>query len=615
MICGFYTAGDNPIPILSCPSLPGSEGALKFYPVEARGFRGGFLLHDNLPSGSGDMYCIDPGNDIVVLLSGFIFNRREISGYSHLSARDPDPVVVSQMFLKEGPDFVRRLNGDYAIFICRPALRRAYLFRDHVGIRPLAYSIIKGNLCFSSDTREMCRFIEAGAPPDKFWLTGFFRYIDFFRTPSPMVMRLPPGHYLEFSCDRQTLLTRYWYPEKIRTERKIQYDTMLSDLRSIVNDAVAIRCDSRFTAGAHVSSGLDSGIVAAIARKEYSSQSSFYGYSWSPVDFTAGEIPYDERDLVMSLCDSTGITPVLSGINREQFFRNVGRHFYNGGFYIEEETVREASARGTNLILSGWGGDEFISTGDRGIETDLLRHFSLRTWLRRNPVRPLSRFVMYFLEYTLFPALGILNPAIARSFARDTRYLKKGYSRSERKALRNFYFHTSRRQLHLRYLRSYHLQERCETWTTMGYRTGVEYRYPLLDRRIIEYMIRVPSELLCHTDLFRPLLRILGKGILPDDVRLNNSKKDHLFSAWWNELLRDAALRVIDETALWRSNPDLDFIDFGILEIDIEHYKSNPDRGDYRTLFKALVNIKALHEFTVEFRKGTSDAGECAGPG
>ncbi len=33
-----------------------------------------------------------------------------------------------------------------------------------------------------------------------------------------------------------------------------------------------------------------------------------------------------------------------------------------------------------------------------------------------------------------------------------------------------------------------------------GFRKGVEYRYPLLDKRIIEYMLKVPSELLCKTD-------------------------------------------------------------------------------------------------------------------
>lgn len=609
MICGCYTVGGSSIPLPSCSSFPESDEALRFFPVEAGGFRGGYFLHDNLPSGTEDIYFRDPGSDLLVLFSGYIYNRHEISGKTDPGVGDPAPVMAARMFLKDGPDFIRRLNGDFAIFICRPAGGRAYLFRDHAGIRPLSFAITGGNLCFSSDTRDLCRLIEAGGAPERIWLTGLFRYTDFFRTPSPRVRRLPPGNYLEFSPER-TRLTRYWNPERIRTDRKMEYDAMVSDLRGLLYDSIAIRCDSRFTAGAHVSSGLDSAIVAALSRGEYKSQPSFYGYSWSPADFAAREIPYDERDLVRSLCGATGITPVFSGITRDRFFHSLGRFFYNGGYYIEEDVARQASARGTNLIFSGWGGDEFISTGDRGIETDLLRHLSLRTWFRRNPARPLKRFVGYFLEYTLLPALGIMHPAIARSFERDARYLKKGYRRSERKALRNFYFHTSRRQMHLRYLRFYHLQERCETWTVMGYRTGIEYRYPLLDRRIIEFMIGVPSELLCRTNFFRPLLRILGEDIIPDDVRLNSSKKDHLFSAWWKEMLRDAAIRVVDETAAWNSNPDLGFIDFSILETDIERFKTNPDSVDKRTLFRALVNIKAIHEFTKEFRRSKDVSGE-----
>lgn len=609
MICGCYTFRDSSFPLPSCSFFPGSEEALRFYPVDAEGFNGGYYLHDRLPLCSRDIYYCNPESDMLVMFSGYIYNREEFSGGPDLSAGDPEPSLAARMFLKEGPDFVRRLNGDFAIFICRPALRRAYLFRDHAGIRPVSYAISDGNLFFSSDTRELCRFIGTGAAPDRFWLTGLFRYIDFSRTPSPKVRRLPPGHYLEFSRDK-TRLTKFWNPEKIRTDRKMNYDVMLSDLQELLNDAVVIRCDRRFTAGAHVSSGLDSAMVAALARRRYNSQPSFYGYSWSPANFTAGEIPYDERNLVRSMCAATGIIPVFTGITRDQFLKNLARIFYNGGFYIEEEIAGQASAAGTNLIFSGWGGDEFISTGDRGIETDLLRHLSLRTYFRRNPVRPLKRFIMYFLEYTLLPALGILHPSIARAFARDSRYLKKGYRRSERKALRNFYFHTSRRQMHLRYLRFYHLQERCETWTTMGYRLGVEYRYPLLDRRLIEYMIKVPSELLCRTDFFRPLLRILGEGILPDDVRLNKSKKDHLFSAWWEELMGYSARRVIDETGTWRQNPDLDFIDFSLLEKDTLRYKSNPESVDNRTLFRALVNIKAINEFTVEFRKRKDGSGE-----
>ncbi len=155
--------------------------------------------------------------------------------------------------------------------------------------------------------------------------------------------------------------------------------------------------------------------------------------------------------------------------------------------------------------------------------------------------------------------------------------------------------------MHLRYLRFYHLQERCESWMMSGYRRGIEYRYPLLDRRIVEYMIRVPSLLLCGTDHFRPLLRIIGEGWLPDDVRLNTSKVDPVYRDWWNELLRLSGLALMEEAEKWRDNPGLTFIDFERLSEDIELYRRDPSAIDSGVLFKALVYIKAVHQFTVEY--------------
>ena len=225
------------------------------------------------------------------------------------------------------------------------------------------------------------------------------------------------------------------------------YGEMLSDLKSLLTDAVSIRCDRRFNAGAHVSSGLDSGTVAALARREYASQAQFNGYSWSPAAFSPPEMKYDERDLVRSLCNKADIDPVFSDITSREFLARISRFYINKGYFIEESILDQAAAAGTNLMFSGWGGDEFISTGDRGIETDLLRGLHLKTYFRRNPVRPFRRFAKYFLQYSLLPALGIMERNVARSFADDARYLKRPLKKSDRRALGNFYFHTSRRQL------------------------------------------------------------------------------------------------------------------------------------------------------------------------
>ena len=83
-----------------------------------------------------------------------------ITATSQLSV--PDPVLIADLFSREGPDFVKRLNGDFAIFIAQPEKKQAYLFRDHVGIRPMAWTVDQQTLCFSSDIIGLCRAFSSG---------------------------------------------------------------------------------------------------------------------------------------------------------------------------------------------------------------------------------------------------------------------------------------------------------------------------------------------------------------------------------------------------------------------------------------------------------------------
>ncbi len=602
MICGSFTLSGSGDTLSAWGDFYPDDEGLSYYQVRKGVFNGGYYLHRRLPLTGDDFYFYDSENDLLVLFSGYIYNKTELADRYGFDADESVPRTAARLFLKEGSEFVRRVNGDFVIFIAQPANRRAYLFRDQVGIRPVAYSADNGRLHFSSDINGLCRHLAGKKHVSGEFLLGFFKYIDLTITPSDRVRRLLPGHYLEYS-ESGVRLTRYWDPERIKTDNNMGYNEMLSELKKLVEDAVRIRCDSRFMAGSHVSSGLDSCTVAALARRNYSSQDTFYGYSWSPSGFIPSDPAYDERDLVRSLCSRERIEPVFSGITPGEFLDRVSDHYHNKGNYFEEHTLGQAAADGTNLLFSGWGGDEFISTGDRGIETDLLRRLSLRTYFRRNHIRPVKRFIKYFLLYTLLPAVGILQRNVARSFANDVRYLKKPFGKCDRKVLRNFYFHTSRRQLHLGYLRFYHIQERCESWMISGYRRGVEYRYPLLDMRIVEYIIRVPSLLLCRTDYFRPLLRIIGEGFLPDDVRLNVSKRDPVYMEWWYELFRQAGLKLMDEVDQWQDNQELAFIDFEKLNEEIAQYRRDPAATDGRVLFKSLVYMKAAHQFTVKYHE------------
>lgn len=580
-----------------------SEGLI-FNQITQGGFSGGYYLHPSLPYKQSDIFLSDAADDIIVLLSGSLYNREEFNKVSGSEATVADPEFIANLYLSEGPGFVSRLNGDFVIFIYQPGKKLAYLFRDQAGIRPLAWTIENGALLFSSDILGLCSALPGNRITESDYLQGYFKYIDYRKTPNTLVKRLLPGHILRFS-EKGTEITRYWAPEKIRVDNSLSYDRMLSDLNDLLQDAVKVRCDQRFTAGAHLSSGMDSGIVSCLARREYLQQEKFYGFSWSPGDFDSRGMKYDERDHVRKTGQEADVTPVFSDMDEVNFPGVISSLYYNHGYFAEDRTLEQASDLEVNLIFSGWGGDEFISTGDRALELDLLLGLKFLTYFRRNPVIPFKKYIKNQLNFVVFPALGILDRKTAKAFRDDARYLKKQFRKSDRTALRNFYFHWSRRQLHLRYLQFYHLQDRCESWSVNGFRRGIEYRYPLLDKRIIEYMLKVPSELLCKTHQYRPVMREIGKGILPEDVRLHWPKYDPVYSAHFSELRKSTAVMLMDDADRWTNNPDLNFIDFELLTEDIRRFKTNSNAKDEKVLFKALIYIKGMHEFTVKYHRNS----------
>jgi asparagine synthase (glutamine-hydrolysing) len=573
-----------------------------FHMVAHDGFTGGYYLHPRLPHADSDHYFYDTDNDILVLLYGSVFNRSELLQICSLNVPVPDPELVAGLFLLKEADFVTDLNGDFAIFICRPSKKEAFLFRDHVGISPLAWIIEDQTLYFSTDITGLCQSFSNSRNIETEYLLGYFKFIDYRKTPFEKVKKLLPGHYLHFS-GMGIEIVKFWMPEKIKTNKKLSYDRTVSDLRSLLIDSVRIRCDNRFIAGAHVSSGLDSGIVSLLARKEYTGQDIFYGFSWSPATFTTEAIKYDERQLVIKSCSKTNILPVFSDMNMTDFPQFVSGFYDNHGFFSEDKTIDQAVKLKTNLIFSGWGGDEFISTDERGIGLDLLRALKLRLFLKRNHIKPIRKFIGYLLLYIIYPAMGILGRGLKRALRDDNRYIKKAFRIDYRDAVQNFYFYRSRKQNHLGLLQVYHLQERCESWAVTGFRKGVEYRYPLLDKRIIEYLLKVPTELLCKSDLSRPLMRKICEDILPEEVRLNYFKNDPVYWNWMDELFKGSAISFMEEVSEWKDNEELRFVDFELLEEDINKFKKSTDSIDLKVLFRAMVYIKAVHEFTKKYRE------------
>lgn len=565
-----------------------SEGLI-FHRVHTENFEGGFFLHERNPRTEADFYYSDKKTGISVLMWGTIYNIKELSQKYFGGKPVSSPELAARLYGIKGSRLAAEMNGDFTIFI-NDNDTRAFLTRDHPGISPAAYIAEGRSVCFSTDIMALCNASEGET--DREYLMSYLRFTDRRKCLNKRVKKLLPSKVLEIAPQG---IGERWYPSgRVEPLKGLTPKQVVSDLRRLTEDAVRIRCDNRFIAGAHVSGGIDSGIVAAIARKEYASQQPFRGFSWSPESYTAAGAQYDERELARLTCTHCGMAPVFSDIDSKSLATATEAYSDNQGFFSESRSVEQAAERGVNLVFSGWGGDEFISTGRRGIELDLLRELKFGAYLAFNRGGGLRGLVSNKINFVVKPLFGFTGRDERRSRLSDAYYLRSRYRMTPRRHLRDFYFHTSRRQMHMRLLRFYHLQERCEAWAAMAWRRGIEYRYPLLDSRIVRYVMGIPSETLAAMGGYRPLVRGVAEGLLPEVVINEWRKNDPVYWEWMTEMQKEAATGFFGEVAGWREIPDMDFLDFDRLEGDIARLASGQLVDDERALYRTVLYMKGV---------------------
>ena len=71
-----------------------------------------------------------------------------------------------------------------------------------------------------------------------------------------------------------------------------------------------------------------------------------------------------------------------------------------------------------------------------------------------------------------------------------------------------------------------HIVNRVESWVASGFKDRVDYSYPLLDKRIVEFALGLPPEMYYQNKKGRFLFREAVSGLLPKDIQWGNFKSE-----------------------------------------------------------------------------------------
>ena len=456
-----------------------------------------------------------------------------------------DGDLVLRSYRKWGLDAPSRLVGDYAFALWDARRRSLFCARDQIGVQPFYYALTAKAFAFAGSLDAVLAAPGVSDELDEAMAAAWLTRVGLYETGRTLfkdVHKLPPGHSLTVRCgptdgSQAVRLRRHWRPEDAPAVRRASDDDYAAEFLALCQSAVQARLPSAGPLGVHLSGGLDSSSVAVLAGREERRRDHPppLAFSWLP---SFGGTPPSgaqarEYALIDAVCEQEGLQVLHCALSADDWVAMLRRDGARPGAHVhpnEEAVQLSAAQRGVRVLLSGWGGDEGASFNGRGHHAHLLLHGRWAKLLAAAGARGRNP-----LGFAVEAALPLLAGRLLRDLRRRHRWSEPWrrrwlaspalMRRHRVKPLRPKRFVGAHRtQLWL--LQSGHLSERMEGWAADGARRGLEYRYPLLDQRLLEFTLGLPPEQFLRGEWSRWLMRRAMQGALPPQVCWNADQSD-----------------------------------------------------------------------------------------
>jgi asparagine synthase (glutamine-hydrolysing) len=516
-------------------------------------------------------YCWYPGRspgaeiyangNLVVICNARIYNTVELRKEIDF---DTAGEAFANAYWKWGISFAGKFNGDFSAVILDRETRQIFLLRDHIGGRPLCYAFVKNRLLFASHEFGIAKSgLIPNAISEETLIRGFFRHKrqNYHQTAFLGIKRVVPGRVFSVSSGKVKVV-RYWFPEEIKRNKKLSYKETILRIRQLLIESTTVRIEEGMT-GVHVSGGIDSSGIAAIVADQIDDKKRLTGYSWSPEKQEGEAEGMNEKELIDDFAIQKGI-PVkyLTWDENRRIGDFILPEFEN--MPIEMQTMEQAKRDGVKTIFSGWGGDEFVSLSLRGILNHIVLRFKLIDlirWVRHFGIKDtVARAIKEILP--LFVPFGLLETsALKRNglhYFTSTFIMKhwKLFFFNRRGSVFGF---DGRTRLMLNHLKNHHLAQRMDSWALFGEKYGLEYKYPLLDRKLLEFWFSVPIKHTYKSMTPRFLYREAMKGILPEMIRTREGKGESILQNYTKQRKQKIKDELAKHPELFSGNEFLPF--------------------------------------------------------
>jgi len=351
--------------------------------IEHRGPDGeGHYVDVNLALGHRRLAVIDPTSGgaqpmtssnagVVVSYNGEIYNhpelRAELIAKGHRFRSRSDTEVLIHGYEEEGIDFIKRLNGMFAIALWDARSRTLYLCRDRHGVKPLYWYYKNGQLIFASEIKAILKHPGVSVDMNYDALNEYFTFQNSFRyhTLFKDINLLPAATIRWISEKDKTLHKNTWWDFDFTTRHEsLSFEEAEEETLHLFKQAVKRQLISDVPLGSYLSGGIDSASVVAVASEDIQRLSTFTcGFHMHTVHGV--EANYDEREdaeVLANAFKTEHYEQIVSSGDISWALPRVVWHLEDlrVGMSYPHYYISRLASKFVKVCLSGAGGDELF---------------------------------------------------------------------------------------------------------------------------------------------------------------------------------------------------------------------------------------------------------------
>ena len=474
--------------------------------------------------------------EYTLIFNGEIYNyielKEKLKKKNYTFKTTSDTEVLLNAYIEYGEKCVDHFIGMWAFAIWDNVKKKLFLSRDIFGEKPLYYFLSNDGFFFGSEIKFIKSLSNKSFKINKSHINKnlFCGYKSLFKNNETFfekIYSLESSTNLTIDLNLNIVKKKYWSP-KLNIDYNLDEKIASMEINKLLQKSLNLRMRSDVPIAFCLSGGIDSSILSSLASKKLNREIS----TFSIIDQDPN---YNENENIKLVVKDLGCknTNIFLKDKKNFFFKRLKEltSYHDGpistiSYYIHSFLSEEISKKGYKVAISGTGADEIFT----GYYDHYLLHLQ-SIYKLKSFKNNLKSWYKYIFPYIRNPYLK--DPYV---YIRDKKNRENVYesnlginifSRSKNRL--NFTENKYSREL----LRNRMLNElfhevvpvilKHDDLNSMFF--SIENRSPYLDRKIVEFSLKVPAEILIKNGYQKRLLRESSKKILLDQIRLDRQKK------------------------------------------------------------------------------------------